>query len=124
MDINVITLVGRLTKDAELKFTNDGKGIASFSIAVNGYKKDESYFFNCKKWNAEKLAVHLTKGKQIAITGELRQERWEKDGQKHSMIVINVQTLQFLGTAGRQEKQWEKPAEPAEQYGFADDVPF
>lgn len=122
MDINVVTMVGRLTKDAELKFTADGKGIASFSLAINGYKKDEAYFFFCKKWNAEKLAVHLTKGKQVAITGELRQERWEKDGQRQSMIVINVQTLQFVGSAGGQEKQ--KSAEQAEQNGFADDVPF
>lgn len=39
MDLNSVILIGRLTRDAELKFTNAGKGVASFSLAVNGYKK-------------------------------------------------------------------------------------
>lgn len=99
MGINNVTLIGNLCGDAELKYTSEGTAVAKFSIAYNDYKK-EAHFFNCTVWGklAENLSQYLTKGKQIGIGGELRQNRWEKDGQKRSTVEINVNKIQLLGS--------------------------
>lgn len=119
MDLNSVVLIGRLTRDAELKFTNAGKGVASFSLAVNGYKKDEVHFVNCQKWNAEKLASFLKKGKRVSVVGRLEQQRWEKNGQSNSRMIVTVDSLQFLdsGSGSGQTEQ-------AEPEGFPEDLPF
>lgn len=119
MDLNSVVLIGRLTRDAELKFTNAGKGVASFSLAVNGYKKDEVHFVNCQKWNAEKLASFLKKGKRVSVAGRLEQQRWEKNGQSNSRMIVTVDSLQFLdsGSGSGQTEQ-------AEPEGFPEDIPF
>lgn len=104
-DINRVSLIGRLTRDAELKYTQGGLAISNFSIAVNRRSKsgDEwvevvSYFdINLYGKPAESLKQYLTKGKQIAVDGELRQDRWEKDGQNHSRVVIVANNVQLLG---------------------------
>lgn len=97
MDLNLTTLTGRLTKDAEMTFTQSGKSIAKFSIAVGGFKKEETHFFNCIKWNAENIISYLTKGKKIGISGELQQQKWnDNQGQAQSRIIINVNTLVLL----------------------------
>ena len=88
-DINQVVLVGRLTRDVELKYTNTGFAIANLSLAVNRRVKkddtwqDEGNFFNCVLLGkrAEGLAQYLVKGKQIGIQGELKQDRWEQAGQ-------------------------------------------
>ncbi len=103
---NNVVLAGRLTRDAELKFTNTGLAIAKFSLAVNRRTKkgdtwqDEASFFDAVLMGkrAESLSKYLLKGKQISIQGELRQDRWEQDGQKRSRVEIMVNDVQFLGT--------------------------
>ena len=104
-DINTVILVGRVTRDAELKYTASGTPFAQFSIAVNRSVKkgdqwtEEASFFDLTLWDkkAEGLKPHLTKGQQVAVDGELRQERWEKDGQKFSKVQVVVETIQLLG---------------------------
>ena len=107
-DLNQVVLVGRLTRDAELKYTNSGFAILKFSLAVNrSVKRDESWqdevsFFNAVIFGkrAESLAQYMLKGKQIGIAGELKQDRWEQDGQSRSRVEIVVNNLQFLGSKG------------------------
>jgi single-strand DNA-binding protein len=108
-DLNVVALVGRLTKDAELRYTQGGMGILRFSIAVNRRKRsgdnnweDEANFFDCSMFgkSAENMSQYLTKGKQVSVLGELRQSRWETDGQNRSKVEIAVNSLQLLGSAG------------------------
>jgi single-strand DNA-binding protein len=107
-DINKVFLVGRLTRDAELKYTNTGTAVSKFSLAVNRNKRsgdqwsEEANFFDLTLWGKQAEAVnqYLTKGKQVAIEGELRQNRWEQDGQKRSKVEINVNHLQLLGGGG------------------------
>lgn len=107
-DINKVFLVGRLTRDAELKYTNTGTAVSKFSLAVNRSKRsgdqwsEEASFFDLTLWGKQAEAVnqYLTKGKQVAIEGELRQNRWEQDGQKRSKVEINVNHLQLLGGGG------------------------
>lgn len=107
-DINKTILVGRLTRDAELLYTNSGYALCKFSLAVNRRKKqgdqwvDEANFFDVNLWGriAESLHSYLTKGAQVAIEGHLRQERWEQDGMKRSKVSIEAAKVQLLG--GRQ----------------------
>ena len=104
-DLNQVILVGRLTRDPELKYTTSGTAILGFDIAVNRSVKkgdkwtDEASFFNCTLFGkqAEAVSKYMEKGKQVAISGELTQDRWEKDGQKHSRVKIICNSLQLLG---------------------------
>jgi single-strand DNA-binding protein len=107
-DINRVFLVGRLTRDAELRFTTAGTPVGKFSIAVNRSKKagdqweEEVHYFDIVLWGktAEALSKYLVKGKQVAIDGELRQNRWEQDGQSRSRIEIHAANIQLLGGSG------------------------
>ena len=142
-DINHVVLIGRLTRDAELKYTSSGQAVCKFSVAVNRRRKqgdqwvDEPNFFDIVLWGrqGETLNQYLLKGKQVGIDGELRQDRWEQDGQNRSRVEIVANNLQLLGGgagnagngggassfAGRHEN-----AAPADTGGdnFTDDIPF
>lgn len=99
-DINKTVLVGRLTKDIEIKYTNSGAAIGNLSIAVNRSRKhDETSFFDVKIYGkmAESLRPYLTKGKQVAVEGFLKQERWQKDGQNFSRVTVGAENVQLLG---------------------------
>lgn len=104
-DLNKVELIGRLTRDADLKYTTTGTAIAGISLASNrSVKKQDNWetevsYFDASVYgkSAENLKPYLTKGKTIAIAGRLKQDRWEKDGQKFSRIKIEVEELQLLG---------------------------
>ena len=104
-DLNKVELVGRLTRDADLKYTTTGTAIAGISLASNrSVKKQDNWetevsYFDASIYgkSAENLKPYLTKGKTIGIAGHLKQDRWEKDGQKFSRIKIEVEELQLLG---------------------------
>lgn len=104
-DINKTFLIGRLTRDIEIKYTNSGAAIGNLSIAVNRSRKqdnqwiDEISFFDVKIYGktAESLRPYLTKGKQIAVEGFLKQERWQKDGQNFSRVTVGAENVQLLG---------------------------
>lgn len=104
-DYNKVTLIGRLTRDADLKYTTTGTAIAAVSLASNrsvkkqdNWETEVSYFDgNIYGRMAENLKPYLTKGKMILIAGHLKQDRWEKDGQKFSRIKIEVEEVQLLG---------------------------
>jgi single-strand DNA-binding protein len=105
-DINNVTLVGRLTRDAELKYTTGGTAISKPSIAVNRSVKkgdewtSEASFIELEIWGktAESLCQYLAKGQQVAVTGELKQDRWQdKDGGNRSKVVVTVRSIQLLG---------------------------
>jgi len=135
-DINKAVLVGRLTRDSELSYTNTGFALTKFSIASNRRKKqgdqwiDEANFFDIIVWGkrGEALANYLKKGTQVAIEGELRQERWEKDGVKRSKVSIEATNIQLLG--GKSDKQESQDYSPKTDPkfknggGFEDDVPW
>ncbi len=105
-DVNVVVLVGRLTRDCTLRYTQNGSPIISFTVAVNRAKRnadgswsDEASFVDCTYFNqnAQNLSQFLTKGRQVAISGELRQSKWEgQDGQSRSKLEVIVNTLNLL----------------------------
>lgn len=127
MDINHVVLVGRLTRDAELKSLDSGTVVGRLSIAVNYRKKsgdgytDAVSFFDAEVWGklAESLKQYLVKGKQIGIAGELRQEVWSKDGEKRSRVKIVVSDLQLLGSKAESGNKQEYKS-----YPDTDDIPF
>ena len=153
-DMNHVTLIGRLTRDVgaderSFAYLPSGQARANVSIAVNRSRKngdqwvDEVSYFDVTIWGkqAESLKPYLTKGKQIAIEGYLRQDRWEKDGQKQSRVTITATNVQLLGgksdnnqqTGGYvpkfQPKQNSEPDMDAASFGgdtgaFPEDIPF
>jgi single-strand DNA-binding protein len=104
-DVNHVVLIGRLTRDAELKYTANGQAVCKFSVAVNRRRKngdqweDEANFFDVVLWGrqGESLNQYLIKGKQVGVDGELRQDRWTQDGQNRSKVEIVATNLQLLG---------------------------
>lgn len=104
-DVNHVVLIGRLTRDAELRYTSSGVAVSNFAIAVNRRKKvgetweEEASFFDIVLWGrqGEVLNQYLVKGKQVAVEGELRQNRWEQDGVSRSRVEVVANNLQLLG---------------------------
>lgn len=136
-DINVVSLTGRLTSALEIKYTTGGTAVGKFVLAVNRSKKvndqwtNVADFFECAWYSksAESLAQYLPKGKQVAITGQMRQERWTKDGQNYSRIVVIVQTLSLMGSkedsANKPNKQNNQPLPILGPEDFdSDQIPF
>ena len=132
-DVNHVILIGRLTRDAALTYTAGGYAVCSFSIAVNRRRKngdqwvDEASFFDVSLFgkSAEGLAQYLTKGKQVAVEGELRQDRWQQDGQPRSKVVIAASNVQLLG--GEKKAGGQQSGYQAQEYSadnFVSDIPF
>jgi len=110
-NLNVVVVDGNLTRDIEM---NPAGTVGKISIAVNESQKDQSgnysdyaNFFECKLFGktASNLAKYLVKGKHVIVRGKLHQDRWEKDGQKNSRVVINVDELTFCGGPAQQGQQ-------------------
>jgi single-strand DNA-binding protein len=106
-DVNYVVIIGRLTRDAELKYTNSGLAVSSFSLAVNRRKRsgdtweEEASFFDLALFGkrAEGLNQYLTKGQQVAVEGSLQQDRWEQDGKNRSKVKIITNNIQLLGSS-------------------------
>ncbi len=105
-DINNVVLVGRLTRDIELTDFGNDRTLGKFSLAVNRVKgsgdqrEDEVSFFNVIAWGKylHYIERSLTKGTQVCISGELRQNRWEQDGQPRQRVEIVASSIQLLSS--------------------------
>ena len=98
----VITVVGNLTNDPELRFTPSGAAVASFTVAstprvmdkaTNEWKDGESVFLRCSVWRqyAENVAESLTKGARVIVTGRLKQRSYEtREGEKRTVMEMEV----------------------------------
>lgn len=105
MDMQRTEIIGHLSQTAEVEYLPSGQPVASFAVGCNtrytgadGQPKEDVLFMDCKVYGkrAEKLGPHLEKGKKILVAGRLKQNRWEKDGQKHSRIELLVNQVLFL----------------------------
>ena len=141
-DINRVTLVGRLTRDPELRHLPSGTPVLEMGVAVNGRMQDDGgnwvdkpNFFDVKVYGnqAEMLSQHLTKGRRIGIDGRLDWRSWEaQDGSKRSKVDIVAQSVQFLdsrseGEAGGQYVPARPPpprATTSRPTPADDDIPF
>ena len=99
-DLATITMTGRLTRDPETTETQKSS-VVKFAMAVNGFKKEDVSFFDCEAWGkvGEIVQQYCTKGKQIAIGGTIRIDRWQdKDGNNRSKPIVNVRDMTLLGS--------------------------
>lgn len=97
--VNKVFLIGRLTKDVELRSTPSGKQVASATLAVDKGNKDEgTNFFDLTAWDktAELMSQYTQKGSKLHIEGTLDHQTWEQDGVKRSKVVVIVRDLTFL----------------------------
>ncbi len=97
--MNNIVLIGRMTKDPELKYTSTGKGNTRFTLAVSR-NKDEADFINCTAWGktAETIAEYLRKGRRIALQGRLSVNSYEKNGETRWSTEVIVDKFEFVDT--------------------------
>jgi single-strand DNA-binding protein len=137
-NFNLVVIMGRLTRDPELKYTPKGTAIANVSIAVNrkwkgesGDEKEETTFLDCVAFSktAEVITQYLKKGNPIHISGRLRQESWEdkNTNEKRSKLGVVIESFQFLGSSTKsadKPKQEDLPSKPAKQPNDDDSVPF
>jgi single-strand DNA-binding protein len=112
-NLNKVFLIGRLTRDPELRYTPGGMGVTEFGLAVNrvyttasGEKKEETCFVDVNLWGrrGEIAKEHLRKGSPIFIEGRLDYRQWEaQDGSKRSKLRVVGENFQFLGAPARRE---------------------
>jgi single-strand DNA-binding protein len=141
-DLNHVIEIGRLTRDIserDFAYTTGGTARLNLSIAVNrSAKKNGAWtdivsYFDVTVWGkqAETIKPYLHKGKQIAVDGYLDQQRWEKDGQKYSKVVIIANNVQLLGGNENGQQSAPQAQQPAGDYqsagsgdDFPEDIPF
>jgi single-strand DNA-binding protein len=137
--LNEVRLVGRVTRDPDMRYTPSGAGVLNFSIAVDefwtdkasGEKKKATSFLNCDLWGkgAEFHAKSLKKGAAVLVMGSLRSRTWEKDGQKHYTVEVRAQRVSTLEwESERGEAPTGDPGAPREPFDelpqdHLDDIP-
>lgn len=96
--MNNVTIVGRMTRDCDLKYSASGTAIARFTLAVNKFGKDEANFINCVafKKTAEALANYTKKGSLIGVVGSIETGSYEKDGIRRYTTDVLCNSVQFL----------------------------
>ncbi|MFA7170245.1 MAG: single-stranded DNA-binding protein [Candidatus Paceibacterota bacterium] len=149
MNFNKVIIIGRVTKDPEIRTTTSGQSVASLSVATNrvwnsnsGERQEKTEFHNIVAWGklAEICGQYLTKGQEVLFEGRLETRTWDgQDGQKRSRTEIIAENMQMgskskgVGTGGSYEKPTEtsRPQEPkkenpgnAEEEIKIEDIPF
>lgn len=131
--MNRIILIGRLTRDPELRYVPSGQPVASFTLAVdrpftNQAGERETDFIDVVAWRklADQVAQHLTKGRLVAVEGRLQIRSYEtQEGQKRKVAEVVADAVRFLDRkAAPVAAGAVAAAEEGEEFGAADDVPF
>ncbi len=118
--MNKTMLIGRLTKDPELRYTNSGTAVCSFTLAVNRrYKgqdgQQQADFISCQAWQnqAENIAKYMTKGSQLGVVGRIQTRTWDdNEGKRHYVTEIVVEESYFLDS----KKQETTAQDTSQQY--------
>ena len=114
MDLNSVSLGGRLTADPELRQTNSGHSVADVSLAVNRMKEGETDFIDVTLWGktAEIVAEHMSKGRFINVQGRLKQDKWQdKEGKNRYSLGVVADNVYFgpkTGSNGETPKKSTK----------------
>lgn len=124
--MNNVNIIGRLTRDPELRRTHSGTDVTTLRLAVDTYGDQPTCFIDVATWGptATACAEHLRKGRQVGVVGELRYREWTQDDVKRSAHSVNAQRVDFLG---KPQKADEPSASQEPQDGgtkYEDDIPF
>ena len=129
--LNRVTLVGRLTKDAELRRTGSGKAVASFTLAVNRNFKtgdgQEADFINIVAWGkvAENTANYCSKGSLVSVDGRLQTRNYENNqGQKVFVTEVVADSVQFLDTRTSNIQSADSPKQDNKQGVYVPNEPL
>ena len=129
--INKVVLLGRLTKDPELRYAaGSGTAVCRFTVAITRqFKKDETDFINCVAFGktGETIAQYITKGRQIAVTGAIRTGSYDAQyGTKRYTTDVTVESFEFIGNSNNNsnnnsDSNWNVPVDDV---GFGDMTPI
>ena len=135
--MNSINLTGRITRDLEIRYTNNNKAVCEFSLAVNRIGQEQADFINCVVWEkqAENLTKYQGKGSLIAVAGSLRTDQWEdEEGKKRYKTYVLANNIEYLGSKPEQKNVAEESNDdtsddPFENFGDEieltdNDLPF
>jgi single-strand DNA-binding protein len=136
--LNKVLLIGRLTRDPEIRFLSSGMQVTIFTLAVNRRYKDregnwqqDSNFFDVEAYGnlAERLGRQLSKGHQIFLEGSLKQDKWENSaGEKKSKVKIVAEKVSLLSKPASsqpsKESHFETDFNEPTDLNTDDDVPF
>jgi single-strand DNA-binding protein len=106
--VNVVTLIGNLATDVELREVGPEKKVASFVLAVDRASRDGGAdFVSVSAWDrqAELCAEYLGKGRRIAVDGRLKSRSWEEEGKRRSAIEVVARRVEFLGGGPRRDEE-------------------
>ena len=131
---NKVLLMGRLTRDVDLKYTNTNQPVANLGLAVNRHYKgrdeqmqEETTFIDCEAWGrtAENIQKFFSKGRPIFVEGRLKFDSWEdKDGQKRSKLKVVIENFSFVDSKPQAEHAGGEVQGTAQPQVAADDIPF
>jgi single-strand DNA-binding protein len=112
--VNVVTLIGNLATEVELREVGPEKKVASFVLAVDrGNRDGGADFVSVSAWDrqAELCAEYLGKGRRIAVDGRLKSRSWEEDGKRRSAVEVVARRVEFLGGGPRRDEEEGEGAE-------------
>lgn len=128
--MNKVVLVGRLTKDVELRTTPQGVSVCSFTVAVNRRFKNangeyEADFINCVAWRqtAEFLSRYFSKGRMVGISGSIQTRSWEKDGERRYATEVLAEEAYFVDSKSSDSNSGSRPSDDSDA-GFSVDSGF
>lgn len=121
--MNRTVIVGRLTRDPDLRYTPNGVAVANFTVAINRPFKNhqgeqEADFINCVAWRkqAENLSNYMKKGSQIGVDGRLQSRSYDgQDGKKVFVTEILAEQIQFMESRGQQSETSQQPQQNSYQ---------
>ena len=121
--MNLICIVGNVTKDLELKYTTTGKAVCRFDVAVSRrFDRDTTDFFKVIVWEkvAENCCKYLQKGSKVGITGEMQSRQYESEHGKRTIWEIRADNVEFLSPKSEESKTEKTYLEKLQD----DDLPF
>lgn len=115
--MNVVALIGNLAADPELRYTQGGRAVCSFRVAISRPGGDHADFFTVVAWErqAEVCSEYLTKGRRVGVEGRLHHSTWEVEGERRSKVEIVATRVELLGGPRKDGDRELDQAETAER---------
>lgn len=116
--MNSVNIIGRLTRDPELRKTSNGRSVTTFCLAVNRANEGAD-FIDCVAWNqtADLAVKYLHKGSQIGVSGRIQSRTYDgNNGNSRKIVEVVIERMQFLGDSKKKEESAYSYQEPPQTY--------